>query len=557
MAIYEEKQPLTGKSILLLIFAFAAIYFPLQLGDWELRWKEDRFATIASEMDLMHPYTIAHGEQVPLVTPIFPWLTAALHQTGLSFEFCLRLISVASLAALIILTWEAGKRANDLQTAVVSAAMMCSSIVIIEKATDGYPNLTGLLFLFSAWLAWFTFGVARGRWNIAWIISFFFCSMAFLTIGCIGIILFIVPLIFMRRPMTVWPKMTKPGFFLGVMLLLFVILIWVVPRIMLADHIPFRDIDLSIDSPAKYTKHLLTFPLAIISRYFPWSFIAWPAFCVAYFPLDKNPIFSRFLRTIVISIFFLLWLSPTTDARDFIYIAPPLAILCGINYWLLVRRHGYFLHTLFRYFLYLTIAIATVIIIFYFLPDSILLQMPYIKEKNIAFRTGNTIAGILQAAIALIITLIVLRFKKGTVPIYANILFICLGGALCFWAVHIPYRKQHTEKKDLGTAFRNILKEDLHIAKSGQLPKDLTVFKGPGIKGFYAPCIYMGTRVKKVHKLTELPDNLDTIYMITRKFPVSAKRKWVYVTPKEKPHIYKDDKFYILKGIKIREKEKK
>jgi len=466
VAIYEEKQPLAGKSILLLILAFAAIYFPLQLGDWELRWKEDRFATIASEMDFTHPYTIAHGEQVPLAAPVFPWLAAALHQTGLSFEFCLRLISVASLAVLIILTWEAGKRANDIQTAVVSAAMMCSSIVIIEKATDGYPNLTGLLFLFSGWLAWFTFGVARGRWNIAWIISFFFCSMAFYTIGWAGIILFIVPLIFMRRPMTVWSKMAKPGFFLGVLLLLFCILIWVIPRLMLADKIPFRDIDLSIDSPSKYTKHLLTFPFAIISRYFPWSFIAWPAFCVAYFPLDKNPIFSRFLRTIVISIFFLLWFSPTTDARDFIYIAPPLAILCGINYWLLVRRHGDFLNVLFRYFLYLAIAIAAGIIIFYILPDSILLKIPYINEKEIAFRAGNTIAGILQATLALIITLIVLRFPKRTIHVYANILFICIAGALCFWAVHIPYRKQHTEKKDLGTAFKNALKKDLNISKS-------------------------------------------------------------------------------------------
>ncbi len=556
VAIYEEKQPLTGKSIILLIFAFAAIYSPLQLGDWELRWREDRHATIAYEIDLARPYTIAHGEQIPMAAPIFPWLTSLLHRTGLSFAFCMRLISIASLAGLIILAWVAGKRAKDLQTAVVAAAMLCSSIVIMEKATDGYPNLTGLLFLFSAWLSWFTFGVARGKWNSAWIISFFFCGMTFYTISWFGIILFIVPLIFMRRPMTIWPKLAKPGFFIGLLLLILLISIWVIPRLILAEQIPFKKIDLSIDTPMEYLSHLIKFPFAICSRYFPWIFLAWPAFCVAYFPLDKNPIFSRFLRTIVISIFFLLWLSPSTDTRNYIYIAPPLAILCGMNYWLLVRRHGYALHLIFRYFLYSIMLLATGIILFYVLPEAFLLQIPYLEKHEITFRAGNTLLGILQATLALLITLVIARVPAKKISVYTHLLLICITGSICFWAVHIPYRKQLTPKTDLGIELKNALKTDLKLSKDQELPADLTVFEGPDITGLDASYIYMEAKVKKLHKLSNLPENISTIYIITAQFPAFAKRKWNYVIPKENPLMYKQKVLYLLKGVKIKERDK-
>ena len=550
MSIYEEKTPVTWKSAILLIFAFFSIYFPLQGGSWELRWKEDKYAAMALEMNIEHPNTVAHGEQVPFSYPMFPWLAALLHRTGFSIELTLRLISVASVAALMILVWVAGRRANDLQTAVVAAAMMCSTVVVVEKCLDGYPDATGLLFLLSAWLAWFTFGVARGRWNSAWIISFFFCGLTFYTIGWYGVLLFIVPLIFMRRPMTVWPKLAKPGFFIGVFLLLLLALIWIFPRWWAAGHLPFRELDFDIAKPKVYLKHLLTFPFDIILRFLPWSLLAWPAFCVAYYPLDKNPIFSRFLRTIVISIFFLLWFSPFTDARDFIYIVPPLSLLCGINYWLLVRRYGHELHFLLKFLMYAGMLFAVGIILFYLLPDSIMLKFPY--ADRIQYRESNQNMGLVLAAAALLTSLISIRFSEKSLPVYAHTLLVSVVFALGFWAVHVPYRAQRVEKKTIGAAFSKAIRDDLQLDPSEKLPSDFVVYKGPGIVGFYAPCIYMGIPVRKVHKLSELPDDKKTVYMISTKFPASAKREWSSVPPKASPHLYRHDKFYIFKGTLIK-----
>lgn len=551
MAAYEEKLPARCKSILFIIFAFLTIYFPLQLGDWELRWDEDQYAVIAAEMDIYHPNTIAHGEQIAFTGPMFPWLAAVLHKTGLSLEFCIRFISVISLGGLVILAWEAGRRANDLQTAIVSAAMMCSSVIVIEKATDGFPDFTGLLFLFSAWLAWFTFGVARGKWNLAWIISFFFASMAFYTIGWHAVLIFIFPLIFMRRPMTVWSKLNKPGFFIGVAILIFFMLIWILPRWIGEANHPFKAISIDMEISGDYIQQLLTFPFALFFRFLPWSLLAWPAFCVAYFPLDKNPIFSRFLRTIVISLFFFLWFSPFTESRDMIVLAPPLAILCGINYWLLVRRHGLQLHAMLRYFLYAAVALSSGIIIFYIMPASILEKIPFLEGK-IAFRKNNEFMGLIQAAFALIIALIAIQYPKNKLRVYATILMICISGALCFWALHIPYRKRHTAKRDIGAAFASALKKDLNLTDKQPLPDGLVIFKEP--PGFYAPSIYMGVRVQKIYNLTELPDDIDPLYMIFTKFPVSTKRSWEYIDP-EKTHIWRREKIFILKGTRIK-KEK-
>lgn len=194
---------------------------------------------------------------------------------------------------------------------------------------------------------------------------------------------------------------------------------------------------------------------------------------------------------------------------------------------------------------------------FYILPDSLLLKAPYITAKHLGLRNGNTFLGMLQAALALLITLILLRIPKNKIPVYAHVLLLCVAGALCLWSTSIHLRTQSTPKKDLGYQLKKHLQTELNIPENQELPKDLVVFQGPDIRGFYAPCIYMGARVKKIHKLSELPEDMNTVYMITTTFPASAKRKWDYIiSTKRNPVTYKNETLYILKGVKINEKEK-
>jgi hypothetical protein len=338
-------------AIVILATAFFLIYSPFQFKDRELYWREADYAAMAGEIDFVLPLTLAHGKIIPQTYPLFPWLAGYMSRIlGFDMAFSLRFISVASLAIIALLVWETGRRAAGPEAAMVGVATVISANVMIEKGLDGYPNMTALMFLFAAWLVWFTFGVVRSHWNKAWIYSSLLCGLSFYTIGWSAIVYFFFPLIFMRRPLTLWPKLKKPGFAVAVGIILFFILFWGIPRWSVGTDIPFKNNPLTRGLLDGYFKHIIEFPFDLVIRFLPWSIIAWPPFCVAFFPLDKNPIFSRFMRIIFISLFFLLWFSPVAGTRDMIILLPPLSILIGMNYWLLARRYALFYIRFLKFF---------------------------------------------------------------------------------------------------------------------------------------------------------------------------------------------------------------
>jgi 4-amino-4-deoxy-L-arabinose transferase-like glycosyltransferase len=551
MPAYEETQPRLLPTILTLAILALAIYQPFFLGDWELRGREDRFAAIALEMNIIHPDTVAHGELVPFHYPLFPWLAALMLKTGLPTALCLRLVSVISMLLVTVLVWEAGRRACDRQTATVGAAFFLSNLLVIEKSMSGYPYFTSVLFVFAAWLAWFTYGVVRGKWSLAWIVSFFFCGLGFFTDGWTPVLIFVIPLVFMRRPMTVWPKLRKPGFFLGGAVLLALILIWVLPHWFVDNQMPFQDISSLTQKISSYFTHLLTYPFEVALRLLPWSLLAWPAFCVAYFPLIKNQMFSRFLRTIVISLFFFFWIAPTSTAQTTAYIIPALSILCGINYWLLIRRHGIQLRRLFRFFSLTAVVFAAGGIVFYLLPASWLSPIKPLAG-DLSFRNSSMLFGICESVLALLAALTAFVLSRKSLRIHTHVLLLSTSVSLIFWALHIPYRVAQTTKSDLGHDFAAVIKKNLGIQNNAPLPSDLVVFKGPHIVGLFGPCVYMGATVKKVRSIASIPDEPETVYMIATQFPVSKKRIWEYVSSKDNPLVYKETNLYILKGRRVK-----
>jgi hypothetical protein len=341
------------------------------------------------------------------------------------------------------------------------------------------------------------------------------------------------------------------------LILLAFVLAWGIPRWYTGNDLPFQSIELFPMTVKEYFLHIIFFPMDIVFRFLPWSILAWPAFCVAFIPLDKNPIFSRFLRTIVISLFFLLCFSPFTDARDEIFLAPALSVLCGINYWLLVRRHGHQLHRYLRFLAYCS-AVAAVGAIFFYLTDFPWKLDISIIPSDLSFRTGNFANGLLQAFLSLICAVFVIIASKRGLHVFSHALFISVSAALIFWSVVIPYRSTHNRDKKMGEAFASVLKQDLKIDKTTSFPDTLIVYKGPGILGLVAPCLYMNTKVRKIHKIEDIPETENTVYMIGTDFPVSGNRTWTNLTPASKtdtkeidcPFIYKNTRFYLFKGEK-------
>ncbi|OGV42877.1 MAG: hypothetical protein A2X48_10805 [Lentisphaerae bacterium GWF2_49_21] len=538
MPIYEEKRQGKRKCVLILIAAFFVLYMPFQLGERELRWDEVYYAPMALEMNLLNPNTIAHGEVISSNYPMYPWMVSILYDIGASPEFGLRLVSVLSILAMSVIAWEAGRRAVGIQTAVVSTSLLISSIIMIDKGVDGYPDMLGLLFILSGWIAWFTYGPARGNWNRAWLVSFFFCGLAFYTIGWKGVFIFGLPLIFMRRPMTIWSRLNKPGLFLGVAILVFFILIWGIPRWLAGADIPFRNIPFKPDDFLDYLGHIFFFPFEFFLRSLPLSIFAWPAFCAAYTPLDRNPVFSRFLKTITVSVFFFLWLYPFADPRDYVILVPPLAILAGMNYWLMVRRLGFQTHHLLKILDMAGIACAVLALLFYTVPTklwsailmkSMLSQLVQL-DKLLGFRQENLVIGICFAGISILILAMSIRNSPRKYPAWLHALSLTCAMSLLFWSVIYPYQTYEKRQRQLARQIREAMGEDFRssmtIYKESNIPLySLCTYLQCARRSSFPPLYnYEKIKIKKIDNVKELQEINGEIYIFSDEYPIPVGR---------------------------------
>ena len=529
MPIYDEKRISRKKCLFILGLAFFMIYLPFQMNDRELRWREGYYSAMALEMDLSSPNTVAHGEVISSEYPLFPLIVSVFYRAGASLEFGLRSVSIISLLIITLLAWEVGRRAAGVQAAVVSASLVFSSFIMVEKSLDGYPDMLGVLCIFSGWIAWFTYGPAKGYWNRAWLFSSIFCGLAFYTIGWRGVFLFWLPLLFMRRPMTIWSRLRNPSFFFGLAVIASFIFMWGIPRWIVGADIPFRNIPFKPDNFTDYLKHLMVFPFEFFFRIMPVSLFAWAAFCPAYTPLDKNPVFSRFLKIIVATIFFSLWLFPSTDPRDYIVIVPPLSILAGINYWLLSRRLGFKLHALLKIFSYAGLACALLAVLFYIVPTSWWADIIFLK-KGAGFRKEHFIMGICQAVAALLILAVMLRRTPLKCNVWLHSLAVCVSGALLYWSIVFPYQTQDRPQEFLAKQMREYIGRDFHPG--------MTIYKEANL-GFYSACSYLycsekkssflskydNINIRKIKSYKELPEKQETIYLISDEVPLLPGRK--------------------------------
>lgn len=545
--IYQENPPIKYLAVLILILSFIVIYSPWSLGIRELLGEEGRYAAISLEINLLNPSTIAHGETLPYYYPLYPWLVAIAYKAGLSYEIGLRLVSVLSLAGIVITIFVTAKRISGLQTAVVSAAAMMSCVIVMEKSIDGNPFVTAVFFLLLGWLTWYTYGVVKSNWNLAWIVSSIFCGLAFYTIGWIAIFYFFLPLIFMRRPMTIWKKLNEYGFKIGIVIIIIFVCLWVIPRFALVMQNPFAPENIPNIFPGNYLSSLLTYPLELLWRAMPWTIAFWPAFCVAYYPLDKNPIFSRFLRTIFLTLFAFMWINPLKDSRTIILLLPALSIMCGINYWLLVRRNGFALKIILNVLTIIFVLVSFLFLLLFLFPDKIWTNNFFIFLHESLFKNGvdflhtYRIMGIFQTATAAALGIGAIYFRRR-IKIWLYCLFVSAIFMLFFWGVTTPYRGQSNEAKNTAAQI---------IADMGDdYSRDMTIFEGNDICDIYVLETYLGCNIKKISNYSMLPEDSKTVYVFALSNPIFTERHWAKVSSP----VYKDRMITLWKGVKLNKK---
>ena len=516
MGNYIERKISTGGMVLFLLTLFLLLFQPWQVGFRELYWNESTYAAQAMEVFHGFPAARAHGELFGIDQPLFPMLTRGLWELGVPMEFALRWLSLLPVLGIAIWIFMLAKSAAGNTAGGVATAVWLTSNILMEKATDGYPELAAVFFIHTGWFLWFVLGQRYNSWNWAWILAGVFAALAFYTNGFTALVYFIFPLIFMRRPLSIGQKLRRPGSLGALALVIIAILLWAIPYARSAQS---SIVYLDPNSLGSFYRHIWAFPLDLVWRLLPWSLIAWPVLCAAYRPLDPTPIFSRFLRTLFIASFFLLWFSPFHDVREMTLVIPSLAILIGINYSLLIRRHGTFYIKIVRVFPYLIALCAMVTAGFFLIPDHLILPVLSSLDLNIELMEYRhdwlpRANGIASAILIFLIALYML-YRRKDIPLWVAAALVMLSPMLFNWSVMRPYSVQKAAKRTWAEEMTTVL-----------VPEDAAILYKWNITGLYGECFYLGLPVQRITRLAELPADAQTVWLLATSYPQYPDRVW-------------------------------
>lgn len=537
MGIYTEKPISRWMGVLILLVAFLAVHEPWLLGMRELFRQEGFYAVQAAEFDFSSTLVTAHGVPIQNAFPFYPALSGLLMRGfGFAPELVLRAVSLVMLAATAVLTYFAAASERSCRAGLVAAGMYISTFLVLEKAVDGDPATCNAFFLLAAQLLFFQYGIRRTNWNAAWICSLALLCLGFFSGGFRVLLYFIFPMFFFRRPLSVKSKFRKPGFVIGVALAAVCILVWSVPYLGLMHHTQLLQIRFEDFTLSGWLQEVALFPVMLPLRLLPWSLIAWIPFCVALQALDKTPILSRYLRTLVFSSLALLWLLPDGNPTELLYLLGPLSILVGINYELGMRRYGFKIRKVLILGEYFAVIAALAVGVVCFVPQEWL--TPFLSLSNSLDFAASGSYRIVAAVAALLLFGIAAGIHSGrqTRPVWLMLLMISAAAGIFCGAVLTPYRSQADAKRKFGEAFRAALRNE-PAAK---------LYKG-NILDLYGELCYVGLPVAKIQELEELPLNDRVVYLVDTEFPQYPERSWSNLLPPD--FRYRGHRICLWKGV--------
>ena len=535
MSIHKEESMSPGTAVIFLILLFLLVYPLWKLGLRDLFWDEGEYAAIITEMNSFPPDGRAHGELISGYYPLYPILVKGLVMLGVSMEYALRLISVAAIGGLTVMVGIIGYRMAGVHAGAAAASVMFTTLIAAEKAVEGYPNTLMVLLIFSGWLLWFYLGQFGGSWNLGWLATGLFAGLSFYCGGWTALFYFLIPMMFLQRPFTPWRRLTGTGFPGGVLILLIFILMWIIPRWTPgAAGIPLQ----AGGGFGHFVLHLFDMTGDIVFRLLPWTFFLYAPYCAALIAIDRNPLFSKYLRILFTVSAFILILDPFSKARDILYLVPPFALLTGLNYEIVVRRHGTMMCRVLRWSAAVLFLCGTAILLYELLPASLLRKIaPGMSFELIAGRSAYS--SLLEASGAVVTAAAAYWLTVRKHPVWLVTILLFAGAILCFYSLTTPRRAMQRSRSETGMAFRTAL--------GGSWRPELTVYKDSSISGLYTECYYMGTKVKTIafSGTGAVKDQILFLLSPSSIQPPDSSRTW----SRTMDIVYKKQNLYMWKGI--------
>ena len=509
--IYEEKTKSNKVYISVAIILLAIMFAPVYLGMQELFSDEGFYLAAVREMDQFPPLVKTQGEIGYGCYPFYPYLVRLLYDAGVPMITALRLIPCICLLILAGIIFLIAWKAKNLTAGVVGVSALLINFLTIEKFSTGNPVLLGTLGVFSTWIVWYTVGIWRNKWKLAWILSFLLAGLTFYTIGFTGLLLIIFPMLFHRRPLMIWTKPRGKAFLSGVIILILFILLWGIPRWSQPESPVFERTTFVFPSIGDYFIHLLTFPFDAAIRFMPWMLFAWAPFCPALVSLDENPILSRYLRTLFLGTFAILW-----QSRDIFFMIPPLAILVALNYWIVVRRYGWRLLKLSEIASAVLFLFCTAAFCYYLIPREYHpgLITDYLHSVE---HSPYRIPGIIASGIGIFLSGTAFIMSLCGARIWLTIIILFGAVVIPYRGVVIPYQNLFKHKEYIGRTFRNTIPEK----KTPEI-----VYKMRDIPPYYNEMHYFDIKLKTIGSAEELPAEEPVVYVFSSVVPSAPDRTW-------------------------------
>ena len=532
--IYEEKKDHNKSIIAISLLLLAILFAPAFLEIQELISDEGFYLAAVREMDHNLPLMKVQGDVCYGGFPFYPLLVRSLVNIGIPMVIALRLLPSLCFFAVAGIVFLTAWKAKDLTAGIVGASVVMLNALSIEKFSDGNPVMLSALEVFSAWMVWYILGFWRGKWKLAWISTFLIAGMTFYTIGFTGLVLIIFPMLFHRRPLMVWTKPRGQAFFIGLAVLITFFLFWGLPRWTLLQEPVWERTMISLPSAKDYLLHLLTFPFDAAIRLLPWTLFVWAPFCPAIGPLDENPMLSRYLRTLFLGTFVLLWLSPLTQSRDIFFMIPPLAVLVALNYWIVVRRYGWRLLKLFNISAVLILLLCAASLLYLIISRDSLPTFitDMFRDMNGSPYRNLAIIGTVLGCIAALTAIFMCVSGER---VWLAILMLMSAMILPYRTMIQPYQNLNRSKEKTGYTFREAIPEK-------EIPE--VVYRMYNIPPYYSEMHYFGIKLKTIGGAEELPAEKTVVYVFSQVVPSAPERIWERVSYK----FYKNNKIELWRG---------
>ena len=506
----EAKSPKYWGTICLLIFLTLTIP-----NSWlpELESSEAIYALIAKDIQESgdHFNTRLQGNPIT-IPPLTSWLLSAFFKVLPINEFTIRLLGILSLGVLAILCGFVSYRAAGPRGAAATVAATMSSYIALSQAVFDNKDMLFCLLINASWFVWYILGREQRHWLYAWFFAHLLVFLAVLTTGFKAVFFFYFPLLFLRRPLKIWLRLRQADHILSAVFLCLFVILWTVKAPYQMEKVIqfFQEFE-HHEPSSNYIVYLLTFFVVSILSYMPWVFLVWPAFCVAFHPLERDPILGQFLRTITFSLFYFFWLFPEVKPEILFPLIGPLSVLVGLNYEILVRRYG-------QQLLYLprSICWATLLGLG---ACGVVIAISGGGEFTLPRGSLVLCTIFLGCSVVMALTTLVARLN---VQIWFIIAFSMIIFRLAFSSGYQGF-----------CAYRELsVRRELGEYLSRELPTEAIVYEMTTKKEFF-PTIsyYLNRSVTKVSDVRFLPYHEDTVFVLSEnKIPISRNRDWIPIS---------------------------